>query len=89
MTQETVIALGQEALMTILKVAAPVLGLSLATGLVVSVFQATTQIQEQTLAFVPKILAVLVGVGLFGAWMLSTLMEFTYRLYELVPQLVG
>ncbi len=89
MTQETVIVLGQEALMTILKVAAPVLGLSLATGLLVSVFQATTQIHEQTLAFVPKILAVLVGVGFLGAWMLSTLMDFTYRLYDLVPQLVG
>jgi flagellar biosynthetic protein FliQ len=88
MSQDLVVSLGREALTTVLLLAAPVLGLSLLTGLVISVFQATTQIHEQTLAFVPKIVAVLVGVGLFGPWMMGTMIDFTRRIYELVPQLV-
>jgi flagellar biosynthetic protein FliQ len=55
---------------------APMLGLSLIVGLSISVFQATTQIQEQTLTLIPKILAVLAGIALFGAWMLNIMLEF-------------
>ncbi|MEW6523395.1 MAG: flagellar biosynthesis protein FliQ [Bacillota bacterium] len=88
MSQEFVVTIGREALLTVLLLAAPVLGLSLATGLAVSVFQATTQIHEQTLAFVPKIVVVLVTVGVFGGWMLTRLLDFTQRLYALVPTLV-
>lgn len=76
MDQGMVLDFGQRALLTIIYVAAPILGLSLFVGLAVSVFQATTQIQEQTLAFVPKILSVLLGISIFGAWMLRILIEF-------------
>ena len=59
----------------------PMLGLSLIVGLAVSIFQATTQIQEQTLAFIPKILAVIGGIALFGAWMLRMLIEFMQDIF--------
>lgn len=71
-----ILEFGQRALLTTIYVSMPVLGLSLIVGLAVSVFQATTQIQEQTLAFIPKILAVLAGISVFGAWMLRILLEF-------------
>lgn len=80
MTQTQVIALGQDALLTVLLVSAPMIGLALAVGLLVSIFQATTQIQEQTLTFVPKIVAVFVAGVVFGPWMLRTLVEYTERL---------
>src|SRR5699024_5778095 len=70
-------------------VAGPILILALAVGLLVSIFQATTQIQEQTLAFIPKIIAVLIGVVLFGPWMLSKIVKFTADLYQSLPMLVG
>lgn len=76
MTDELVVGLGREAMLTVLLVAAPVLGLALLVGLLVSVFQATTQINEQTLAFVPKILSVFIAVLLFGPWMFTTLTQF-------------
>ncbi len=82
MDQGTVINIAQNALLTTLYVAAPLLGLSLLVGLAVSIFQATTQIQEQTLSFIPKILAIIVAIGVFGSWMLKTLMEYTNNLYE-------
>lgn len=77
MSETFVINLGREALYTVLLVSAPVLGLGLAVGLAVSIFQATTQLQEQTLAFVPKIIAVFIALVIFGPWMLSVLMDFT------------
>ncbi len=77
MSEAFVVNLGRDALYTVLLVAAPVLGLSLAVGLIVSILQATTQIQEQTLAFVPKIVAVLVSIVVFGPWMLSKLLDFS------------
>ena len=77
MSETFVINLGREAIYTVLLVSAPVLGLGLAVGLVVSIFQATTQLQEQTLAFVPKIIAVFIALVIFGPWMLSVLMDFT------------
>ncbi len=88
MTDGFVIQVGREALWTALLLAAPVLGLSLTAGLVVSVFQATTQINEQTLAFIPKILVVLLAVVLFGPWMLSTMVDFTRHLYGQLPGLL-
>ena len=80
MTETAVIALGRDALLTALLVAGPMLGLGLIVGLIISIFQATTQIQEQTLTFVPKIVAVLVAGLLFGPWMLRTMIEFSERL---------
>ena len=68
MSGDLVIQLGQQALMIVLLVSAPMLGLGLLVGLAVSVFQATTSIQEQTLAFIPKIIAVFVAILIFGPW---------------------
>jgi len=87
--QEFVLNLAERGIMTILLVAGPILILALAVGLLVSIFQATTQIQEQTLAFIPKIVAVLLGVVFFGSWMLTHLVEFTTTLYENLHQFVG
>lgn len=81
MDQGTVMDLAQKSLMTVVYVSAPMLGLSLIVGLAISVFQATTQIQEQTLTFIPKILAILGGILLFGSWMLKVLIEYTEGLY--------
>ena len=77
MDQGQVIDLAQNALKVVIYVSAPMLGLSLIVGLAISIFQATTQIQEQTLTFIPKILAVLAGIAVFGSWMLKVLIEFT------------
>lgn len=89
MSQEFVLFLAERGIMTILLVAGPILLLALIVGLLVSIFQATTQIQEQTLAFIPKIIAVLIGVVIFGSWMLTHIIEFTTNLYENMSQFVG
>ncbi len=89
MNEEMVLTLAERSIVTVLLVAGPILLLALAVGLLVSIFQATTQIQEQTLAFIPKIIAVLVGIVFFGPWMLSKLIEFTTDLYQSLPMLVG
>lgn len=88
MEQQTVIDLAQRALLVVLYVSAPMLGLSLIVGLAVSIFQATTQIQEQTLSFIPKILAVIAGIALFGSWMLQVLIEFTLGLFMNMNQYI-
>ncbi|HHW73847.1 MAG TPA: flagellar biosynthesis protein FliQ [Firmicutes bacterium] len=77
----------REAIKTILIMVAPILGFSLLVGLTVSIFQAMTQIQEQTLAFVPKIVAVLLVLFLLGGWIMDLAVEFTARLWSegLVP----
>jgi len=89
MSQEFVLYLAENGIMTILLVAGPILLLALAVGLLVSIFQATTQIQEQTLAFIPKIIAVLLGVVFFGSWMLTHIVQFTSNLYENMSQFIG
>ena len=89
MSYELVVFLGREALMTVLLVIAPILGLALLTGLLVAVFQATTQIQEQTLAFIPKIIVVLVSVVAFGPWILRVLVDFVETLYINIPNYLG
>lgn len=89
MTQEFVISLGRDALLTVLLVSAPMLGLGLLVGLVVSIFQATTQIQEQTLTFIPKIIAVLVAIVFFGPWMMNILTQFTEYLFINLPKFIG
>lgn len=89
MGAQQVIELGQGAVYTILMVSAPLLGMSLLVGLAVSVFQATTQIQEQTLAFIPKIVAVFISVLIFGPWMLSKLVHFTSELFNNMHNMIG
>ncbi|KNF08829.1 flagellar biosynthetic protein FliQ [Gottschalkia purinilytica] len=81
MSQGDVLNIAQQAMTTILMVSAPMLGIGLLVGLIVSIFQATTQIQEATLAFVPKIVAVLVSFLIFGPWMLRVVIEFTQNLF--------
>lgn len=88
MTPDYALSLAQEALQTALLVGAPILGLSLAAGLLISLFQATTQINEASLQFIPKVLAAVVGAVLFGPWMLATLVDFAHRLISSLPQLV-
>ena len=80
MQPETVIYIGREAMFTVLLVAAPVLATSLTIGLLVSFFQATTHIQEQTLTFVPKVVGVLAVIVIFGAWMMNILVSFMSNL---------
>lgn len=89
MSNEFVLNLAERGIYTILLVAGPLLILALVVGLLVSIFQATTQIQEQTLAFIPKIVAVLVGVVFFAPWMLSKMIEFTTELFQNLNQFVG
>ncbi|MFO7151732.1 MAG: flagellar biosynthesis protein FliQ [Bacillota bacterium] len=88
MTQDTVIYLAREALSVLLMVAAPVLGIGMAVGLLISIFQATTQIQEQSLNFVPKILAIVAALLLFGPWMLSVMTNFTETLIREIPYFI-
>ncbi len=89
MSGDLVIQLGQEALMIVLLVSAPMLGLGLTVGLMVSVFQATTSIQEQTLAFIPKIIAVFVAILIFGPWMLSVMVEFFTGIFVNLPMRIS
>ena len=88
MSGETVISLAEKGIYTILMVTGPLLLLALIVGLLVSIFQATTQIQEQTLAFIPKIVAVLLGIVFFGPWMLATMVEFTSNIFQNMNQFV-
>ena len=89
MSSELVIQLAQEALMMVMLVSAPMLGLGLIVGLSVSIFQATTSIQEQTLAFIPKIIAVFVAILIFGPWMLRLMVEFVTGIIVNLPQRIG
>lgn len=89
MSPEYIMKLAGEAMFTVLKASAPMMIIALVVGLIVSIFQATTQIQEQTLAFVPKILAVMLSVLVFGPWIMTTLVEFTYSLLNNLHQFAG
>ncbi len=82
MTVEGVAEIAGRALMTILKVALPVLLVSLCIGLLVSIFQTVTSIQEQTLTFVPKIIGIFVALMLLGPWMMNTMVEFMTQLWS-------
>ncbi len=88
MSQDFIIYLSREAVYTILLLAAPLLGTSLLVGLLISIFQATTQIQEQTLTFVPKIVVILVCLVIFGPWMLNLLVSFTTNLFAVIPEIM-
>ena len=88
MSQEFVISLARDALFNAIIISSPVLGLSLVVGLVISILQTTTSIQEQTLTFVPKIIAIFFAIILFGPFMLRKLMDFTIRIFEYIPYMV-
>lgn len=80
MTDTFIISVGRDAVWTAMTVAGPVLGVGLLVGLVISIIQATTQIHEQTLTFIPKIIGVAIAVAVFGPWMLHSLMSFTTKI---------
>ena len=88
MTYATVLTLAREAIFVAMLTAAPALLLGLVTGLIVSVFQAVTQIQEPTLAFIPKIAVVGIALLLFGPFMLSLLTDFMNRVITSIPQMM-
>jgi len=89
MNPQMVVSIGREALTVILMVSGPMLLFGMIIGLVISIFQAITQINEMTLTFVPKILAVAVALLIFLPWMINMLMDFTHHMYNLIPGLVG
>ncbi len=89
MSPQYVLTVGHEALTLLLMIAMPVLGVVMAVGLLVSVFQAVTQIHEATLAFVPKLVAAMVVFAVAGPWMVSTLVDFIRRTIESIPSVVG
>ena len=82
MTVDDVSMITQEALFLIIKVSAPVLLVSLAVGLLISIFQTVTSIQEQTLTFVPKIISIFLAIILLGHWMLNSMVEYMTRLWS-------
>jgi flagellar biosynthetic protein FliQ len=89
LNQDTVTHLTMQAMLLTLKVSAPFLVAGLAVGLIVSVFQAATNIQEQTLTFIPKLIATGVVVAIGGPWMLDQLLTYTQQLFESIPTMVG
>ena len=88
MTPEFVVSFAQTAIKTTILVAMPMLGVGLAIGLLVSIFQAVTQIQEMTLTFVPKILLVMLALLFFSNWMMQQLMQFTIFTIEQIPAFI-
>jgi flagellar biosynthesis protein FliQ len=89
MTPQMVVAIGREALTVTLLIAGPMLLFGLIIGLIISVFQSVTQINEMTLTFVPKILAVALAVLIFLPWMINMVTDFTRHMFDLIPMLVG
>lgn len=89
MSPESVMTLSQQAVEITIMVSAPLLLAALATGLLVSIFQAATQINEMTLSFIPKLLAMFVVMIVAGPWMLGVMMEYMRRLYANIPWMVG
>ncbi|MGE5421911.1 MAG: flagellar biosynthesis protein FliQ [Ignavibacteriales bacterium] len=88
MYEDIVMGIAKEAIYVVLLISAPILGGSLLIGLLVSILQATTQIQEQTLTYVPKIVVIFVILIIFGPWMLNILTGFTNNLFAGIPQYI-
>ncbi|MDH4394285.1 MAG: flagellar biosynthesis protein FliQ [Limnobacter sp.] len=89
MNSQTVLTLGQDALQIMLMVSGPLLVVALIVGLLVSILQAATQINEMTLSFIPKVLSIFATMMLLGPWMLSTLVDYTARLITNIPNIIG
>jgi flagellar biosynthesis protein FliQ len=89
MTQDTVVSLVVDAMSLALKIALPLLLAALVIGLAVSIFQAATQIQEQTLSFIPKVVGIALVIVVAGPWMLGEIVSYTQNLYEQIPSLIG
>jgi len=89
MTPETVMTIGRQALEMTMMLAAPLLLVALAVGLLVGIFQAATQINEMTLSFIPKVMGMAAALMIAGPWMLKELVAYTRQLLESIPALVG
>jgi flagellar biosynthetic protein FliQ len=89
MTPEQVIGLSQQAVQIMLLLSAPVLGVALGVGLLVSIFQAATQINEMTLTFIPKLVAMLLTLLVAGPWMLTMVTDYMRQLFDSIPSLVN
>ena len=85
----TVVAIIRQGITTVLTVAGPMIGVGMIVGLLVSIFQATTQIQEQTLTFIPKLLSIFITLVFLGPWMLRVLVDFATELLSLLSQVGG
>lgn len=89
MTPTTVIAIGRQAIELTLLISAPLFIAALATGLIISIFQAATQINEATLSFVPKLIVIFVTLLVAGPWMITMITDYMRRLFEAIPTLIG
>ena len=88
MGEDVIIKLFTDSISTMITIVAPLLGIAMVVGIGVALFQATTQINEQTMVFVPKIMAVFAGLVLLGGWMMTQLKEFTVTLFESILSLI-
>ena len=88
MNDVIVVDIFKQSIFTILILASPMLFAALTVGLVISVFQATTQIQEQTLAFVPKVIAIFLTIMILGPWLLNTMVEFTLSIFNNIENII-
>ena len=88
MSADMAIQIGRDALYMVMLISSPMLILGLLVGVLVSIFQATTQIQEQTLVFVPKIIAIFVAIVVFGPWMLSLMVDYTREIISSIPNMI-
>lgn len=89
MDTNVIMDIAQNALELVVYLAAPVLLAGLAVGLLVSIFQAATQIQEQTLSFIPKLIAMVIALMVMGPWMLQMWVDYTQNLFRSIPELIG
>ncbi|MBI5889458.1 MAG: flagellar biosynthesis protein FliQ [Nitrosomonadales bacterium] len=89
MTPESVMTIGQQALELTMMVSAPMLLTALIIGLIVSIFQAATQINEMTLSFIPKLVGIFVVTIVSGPWMIGIMLDYMTRLYSSIPYMVG
>jgi flagellar biosynthetic protein FliQ len=89
MNADLIMDLGHQAMIVAIKLSAPMLLITLVVGLIIAVFQAATQINEMTLSFVPKLMAMAILLMLMGSWMLQLLVEYTRELFRNIPNLIG
>ena len=89
MNEQIVLDIGHQSLLTVIKFAAPMLGLGMAAGIMISLIQAATQVQDQTLSFVPKIFAVIIALFIFGPWMIRVILNYARQLIVHIPDYVG
>ncbi|MEC4721363.1 flagellar biosynthesis protein FliQ [Noviherbaspirillum sp. CPCC 100848] len=89
MTPESVMTMGRQAMEVTLMVAAPMLLVALAVGLIISIFQAATQINEATLSFIPKLVAIFITMIIAGPWMLTVMLDYMRQMFASIPGMVG